>query len=55
MKKQERLTISLPFEVAKWLDNNIKNKSGYIASLIRRDAKIGFEFKEKVNKDERKI
>ena len=50
MSNQHRITISLPPEVAEWLNKNIKNKSAYIAHLIRQDAKIKPSFKKKETK-----
>ena len=48
--KQHRITISLPPEVAEWLDKNIANKSAYIAHLIRQEAKIEHDFKKETKK-----
>ena len=46
MSNQHRITISLPPEVAEWLEATIKNKSAYIAHLIRQEAKIKHDFKK---------
>ena len=50
MSNQHRITISLPPEVAEWLNKNIKNRSAYIAHLIRQDAKINHNFKRETKK-----